>query len=164
MPNEFSEFVLRFAKSNNLSEQWAERVHSVFVAWINETSEPIKTELTACISELEKSSPKPGRVRKFFKAFWREFLRHLTKDPGGKSRYKWADKAFIMRNELKLDYRHIYPAVCKEATGKCLEELTEDEQRDFEAQCRSLVYCREQEVFKQKSKEPVKFLDVVKES
>jgi hypothetical protein len=49
MPNAFSEFVLRFAKSNDLPEQWAETLRSVFVAWINETSEAVKAELMSCL-------------------------------------------------------------------------------------------------------------------
>lgn len=142
MPNAFSEFVLKFAKSNDLSEQWAERVQAVFMTWISETSEPVKTELMSCLQELEQTSKKPGRIRKFFNAFLREFVRHLAKDPGGKSRYKWADKAFFMRHELKLDYEFINPAVCKEATGKRWEDLTESEKQEFGAQCRGLVYQR----------------------
>lgn len=159
-----SEFLLKFSKSNNLSEQWAERFNQVLLGWANNASEQVKADLLSCVRELEASTKKPGRVRKFFSGLFKEGLRHLAKDPGGKSRYKWADKAFIMRHELKLDYQHIYRAVCKEATGKCFEELTADEQSDFETQCRSLVYCRKQEAFKQKSKKPVKFLDVIKES
>jgi hypothetical protein len=152
IPDAFSHFVLRFAKTNELPETWAERVQAVFVAWLNETSEPVKTELLACLSELEHSSKKPGRVRKFFNGVLREVVKHLAKDPGGKSRYKWADKAYFMKQELKLDYEFIYPAVCQEATGSRYEELTECERRDFQEQCRSLVYQRRVEARKEQDK------------
>jgi hypothetical protein len=47
-----------------------------------------------------------------------------------------------MRQELKLGYEFIYPAVSRDATGKRFEELTDSDRQDFEEQCRSLVYQR----------------------
>ena len=76
----------------------------------------------------------------------------MAKDPGGKSRYSWADKAYFMRQELKLDYEYIYPAICQEATGKRLEELADSERQEFEEQCRNLVYQRRVNARKERDK------------
>ena len=55
----------------------------------------------------------------------REIVKQFDKDPGGKRRYNWGDKAFYMRYELSLDYKFIYPAVCKDATGQRYESTDE---------------------------------------
>jgi hypothetical protein len=137
-----ADYLSRFSKASNLSEGWEERFNQALLRWITEASEGVKADVLSCIQELELSSKKPGRTRKLFSGLFKECLKHLAKDPGGKCRYKWADKAYFMRQELKLSYEFIYPAVCQEATGKRLEDLSESERREFEEQCRNLVYQR----------------------
>jgi len=127
IPSQLSDFLLKFSKSNNLAEDWAERLKQVLIRWIDDTPDQVKSEFLSCVREVEVSSKKPGRVRKFFSGLFKEVVKHLAKDPGGKSRYEWADKAYFMRQELKLDYEFIYPAVCKEATGKRFQDLSPDQ-------------------------------------
>jgi hypothetical protein len=150
IPSQLSDFLLKFSKTNNLPEDWPERFKRVLIRWISDTSDQVRSEFLSCIREVETSTKKAGRVRKFFSGLFKELLRHLVKDPGGKCRYKWADKAYFMRQELKLNYEFIYPAVCEEATGKRLEELTDSERQNFEEQCRSLVYQRKVNARKEK--------------
>jgi hypothetical protein len=152
IPSQLSDFLLRFSKANNLSEDWVERFKAVLIRWVSNTPEPIKADFLSCVREVEASTNKPGRIRKFFSGLFKEVLRQLVKDPGGKCRYQWADKAYFMRQELKLNYEFIYPAVCQDATGKRLEELTDSERQGFEEQCRSLVYQRRANARKEQKK------------
>ncbi len=138
----FSEFLLTFSKSANFPEEWVEKFKLTLLRWLNETPDQIKADLVSCLDELEHSTKRPGRTMKFISALVKEIVKHLAKDPGGKSRYRWADKAYFMRQELKLNYEYIYPAVCQEATGKRLEELSDSEKQEFMEQCRGLVYQR----------------------